>query len=233
MGFAPIETIMQCRIAFIFICLSAAFLVCYHLKNILAWWIALLCYFLIYVSRVIVRHQPPDDGEMIAFVFVYIFVFWYLLPKYDSYKEFIEGVLQLKTCRDLEKRNKDLHENNVSISQNPLQLVLYAMAFIGLSALCYLFCGGDVLERTKGTITANSQHITELLLVILFVLFYWKRSVLAWWVALLTGPVPWLTYFIFQPFVISEMAVQLLIYMAVVWYLIKKYKPYCGYIKNQ
>ena len=66
-------------------------------------------------------------------------------------------------------------------AKNPLQIMFYVLMFEGVSALYGMLNGGGVLARKYDYLTAYSQQIVQLLAVSCFILFYQRRSILAWW----------------------------------------------------
>jgi hypothetical protein len=123
-------------------------------------------------------------------------------------------------------------ENILSDSQNPLKIIYFVAIIASMSAFYKVYTGGGILANYQGILTAYSQHITTLLTALAFILFYWKRSIFAWWIALMYGPTLWLIYFIFQPFKFSQFISTLPFYAIGVWYLIVRYKPYSDYINQ-
>jgi hypothetical protein len=133
-----------------------------------------------------------------------------------------------------QKKRSDLDRKDyISYVQNPLQTLFYAAIIIAIFSLYRLFTGGGILAGKDGFLTAYSQQIMKLLFTSCFILCYQKQSILTWWIALLSGPILWVTYFIFQPFKITQIVIPLFIYAIVISYLAVKYRLYRDYITSK
>ena len=171
-----VEMIVNSKVIVIFLCLCVAFIVCYLQKNIAAYWIAMLCYLTIFISRIIIKNSPPDSIAMIACAAVYLFLYAYLYPKYTIYKEFLKNNGRLAGSEELKNNELELHCKNASSDPpNPLQPIFYAAIIWAMFAAIDVFTGGGFLAKSEGKLSTYSQLITTFLISLAFVLFYWKR----------------------------------------------------------
>ena len=213
------------------LCLCISVVVCYFQENILAWWIALFYAPVMLVGRFLDGNDFAIESVLV-FVVIYCFAVYYLKLKYAAYKQYINRNAPLETLEPEIENGSDSHTTNQFYdSQNPLNIFF-------LTALILWFIAFLTIITEKVSI-ADSQSIfgyfyqaIKLSIIFIFCLCYWKKSLLAWWVALLYGPILWAIYFIFRPFQIT-IIVPLFAYAVVIWYLIVKYRPYKSYITKQ
>ena len=70
--------------------LSITFIVFYLLKNLIAWWIAMLYIPIMFIAHIVENGTTPSMGSIISTVVMVLLLKIYLKPKYKPYKEYIE-----------------------------------------------------------------------------------------------------------------------------------------------
>lgn len=232
-GHTLADIVISEKIKFIGFVLCVLFALFYMLKNILAWWIALLYCPAMAILNLTIGNKSLDIISIFIITVIPLSICHYLEPKYAEYKDFIKGASQPTKTRNSQESDFDFQNNNPSFDlQNPLQIIFVAVVGLAMFSVYNLFTGGGALADKLGVSTVYAYLITELLLVLAFIAFYWKKSILAWWIALISIPLMWLVYYLFQPIKIPQLIFTSLLYGFVVWYLIAKYKPYKEYINQ-
>lgn len=232
-GHTLADIVINEKIKFIGFILCVLFILFYMLKNILAWWIALLYCPAMVMLNLTIGNKSLDIISVFIITIVPLSIFHYLEPKYAEYKVFIKGASQPTKTRNSQGSDFDFHNNKPSFDlQNPLQIIFVAVVGLAMFTVYNLFTGGGALADKLGVPTVYTHLITKLLLVSAFIVFYWKKSILAWWITLISVPLMWLIYSLFQSVKISQLIFASLLYGFVVWYLIAKYKPYKEYINQ-
>jgi hypothetical protein len=223
------------KVAMTFLCLSLAFIVCYHRKHIFAWYIAMGFYPVIFLVRACDANQFPDIYAFLALLFMYLFSHYYLVPKRDPYKEYIRHNERTNNEKRPKCDNDDIKHDAVPVWKNPLQLVLYIVILLSVFNVSVIIFGEKgIIENPHGIFTNYRQQILFVLIAAIFSYMYWRKSWLAWWIAVFAGPVMWSVYLFFQPLFIESFLISLVAQACIVWYLILRYKSYMAYIyRNQ
>jgi hypothetical protein len=75
-------------IAIIGLFLCGVFFVSFLKRKMFAWWVAVLFFCIMFTINLIDKKIIPDKDWILAFLFIHVFWLYYLVPKYQSYKEF-------------------------------------------------------------------------------------------------------------------------------------------------
>ena len=202
--------------------LIIAFIISYYRKLILAWWIAFLFFPIVLSLNAALRGSLSDWKDLILVGAGWlVFICPYLVLRYKSYRGFIRGDIAEP---DLVKSEND---------ENPLKIVLLAsfiLAFFSLSTLVKTTFDKGQIEL----VASKATSITELFLITAFIISYYRKMMLAWWITLLFGPTVWGIYIVFNNPSHSWKGLILAgaIELACVWYLALRYKPYKCFIKK-
>ena len=84
------ETIIHRKLAIVGLFFCCFFFVAFFKKSILAWWITMLFCAIMFTTSAIFKNTLPDKRWIFSIIVIYIFLLYYLAPKYDIYKEYIE-----------------------------------------------------------------------------------------------------------------------------------------------
>ena len=228
------EAIIVRRLNIIGLCLCGLFIVCYLWKNILAWWIALLDIPIMFVCSTLIKdYRTFNRKSIFAFVVVFSAVLYYLKSKYAAYKEYVSSNDQSANLQSLAEDRPDLSKRKKLYDpQNPLHLIFVAAVILGLTAYYNIISVKVTTTVSQEMLIGYSYQAAKLSMVFIFILCYWTRIRLAWWIALMYCPVIWLIYCLFQHFNMPQLILAFCCNAIAVWYMIVKYKPYHEYIKQ-
>jgi hypothetical protein len=168
--------------------LIVTFLIAYHKKSVLAWWIALLfCPIVLSIHAIL--YDPPTNTPLSYWKTLIlllsgwlVFICPYLADKYKPYKSFIGnyfGGQEQFTQPELKKSTND---------NNPLETLLFACLGVAVFSV-YMFINRMLDKSQGGLMSSLIDFIISMLFIMTFLLAYHRRWILAWWIALLFLPI--------------------------------------------
>lgn len=110
---------------------------------------------------------------------------------------------------------------------------LLAWAAVGVIAfnLYKLYNASRSPEGLQGVFQTELRDIIGLILIALFLFFYYKKSILSWWIIPLLGPFLWIFHYLQHPFELKPFLCMFFIWILVCFFIVRKYEDYKSFIK--
>jgi hypothetical protein len=200
--------------------ISICFFFAYLKRLIHAWWIALIATPLTFIAYYTVHPFITKDLYGIG---VALFVFGYLMNYYEPYKKFIDH------CEDPGFQDSGTIKSDKRSEQNPMRYL--AVAGVGLLGFDLIFYGGVFIHQGMREIITNHIHrVVQTVLLSAFLASYQCKSIVAWWIGVLWGPLVWILFGQSHPFNMFQFFWAGIIWICILVYMIRIYSKYLVYI---
>lgn len=205
------------------------FVFCYFTKSILAIWVA-ASFFPVVTYYTYVMDSPGMQG-WIALGFCNLVAFSYLASKSEDYKNFIKQGISSN-----EKDGDAITEMNNLKDKKTESFSYLALAAVGLIAFTIyrLYQVSQLPEGFHGVFQTELRSIMALISMAAFLFFYYKKSMISWWIILFMGPLHSICNYLQHPFEWKPFLFSSIVWILVcVFFLIRKYEDYKSWMKRE
>lgn len=202
--------------------ISISFIFAYMKQSIHAWWIVLIA-----SPVVIIAHYTINPFELndLYGIGVDIFILGYLINQYKPYKVFVEG------CEDLCSREPATERLDDNGKRNPMRYL--AVASIGILVLDLIYYTGILSnQRFEEVWTNHVLRVVQTVFVLAFLAAYRYKSIVAWWLCVIWGPLVWVLFLQSHSFIMFQFILAGTINICFLAYMICIYSNYLAYVRG-
>ena len=88
-------------------------------------------------------------------------------------------------------------------------------------------------EGFHGVFQTGLHNIMTLICMVTFLFFYYKKSVVSWWIIPFFGPLGWISYYLQHPFEWKPFLFGFVVWILICFFLIRKYEDYKSFMKGK